>query len=108
MKKLLIGMIATGALVSSASAACTTNGCFNVEVETVYITGTGTIHIGTSGDESKLDCTSPGNHYAVLGNTDPGKNSMYSALLTAKTTKKKVGIRIVNGSGNCKIDYVAM
>ena len=108
MKKIMMSLIATGALVSSAYAGCTANGCFDVEVETIYITGSGTIHIGTSGDESALDCTSPGNHYAVLGNTDAGKNSMYSALLTAKTTKQKVSIRIVNGSGNCKIAYIGM
>ncbi len=108
MKKSVLSVLTFIGMTVGANAACTANGCFAVTVETVYITGTGTIHIGTSGDESTLDCTSPGNHYAVLGNTDPGKNSMYSALLTAKTTKQKVDIRIVNGSGNCKIAYIGM
>jgi len=107
MKKVLMSVLAMSAITVSIHAGCTATGCSNVTIDKLYMTATGTLYVGTSGDESKLNCTSPGGgKYMSLAEGDVGKNAMYSLLLTAKTTKQKVKLRIVDGDPKCKVMYV--
>jgi len=108
MKKILLSAFALGTLSTAVYADCGSTGCYNVNVEKLYVAGNGNIYIGTDGDESLLDCTSPGNTLVTIINSHPGKNAIYSLLLTAKTTNKKVAIRTQNGSGNCQVEYAYM
>lgn len=103
--KLLLGTIVSLVLTSTINAACNTGSCTGL-VTKIYMTASGTLYIGTDGTETNLDCTAPGNQYVSLSPTDPGANSMYALLLTAKTTGEPVSIRIVDKSPTCQIAYV--
>jgi hypothetical protein len=105
MKKVLMSVLAMGAMTMSANAACSGTACTNVKVTEVYATFGGTIYISTDGDEGALTCTSPGNVYVSIGANDPGKNALYSMMLTAKTTQANVKIRIQSGTDGCRILY---
>ena len=106
MKKILVSLLTFGALSTTAFAgSCSGGACNSVTVDYILVLNSGTITVGTSGNETGLSCTASGGKYLAISANDPGKNAMYSALLTAQTTKKPVSIR-VNDSGNCKIAYV--
>jgi len=106
MKKTLISILGIVAFSTAANASCGATGCYNIDIDKLYVAGNGNIYIGTSGDEASLGCTSPGNTLVTIPNGHPGKNAIYSLLLTAKTTNKKVTIRTVDGSANCEVAYV--
>ncbi|MBU1668723.1 hypothetical protein KKC13_09915 [bacterium] len=108
MKKYLLSLILVGGMFSNAQADCSPDACSNVEVTKLYVTSYGRIYIGTSGDESKLDCISPANVYVTIPNSSEGKEAMYSALLATQTTNKKATIRIVNNSSICEVAYVVI
>jgi len=103
MKKVLMSVLALGAISSSVYAECVSGWCSDVEVTRLLTTVDGNILVATSGDESALACTSPGNEYMTLSKDDPGQKNLYSLLLTAKTTKTKVMIRTEDSSSNCRI-----
>jgi len=106
MKKLLISALAISAMSTSIYAAgCVATGCFDVKITKLYMTAGGTLYVGTSGNEASLNCTLDGD-YMSLKEGDVGKNAMYSLLLTAKTTNKKVNIRIQEGTADCRVLYV--
>ncbi len=107
MKKILIHGLILGALSTSiyADLGCISQGCFGVTVDRLFITSAGTVYIGTSGDESSLACTSPNSKYMSIS-TDTGKNAIYAAVLTAKTTRKKLNFRIMDNSPTCRIAYI--
>lgn len=108
MKKLLATTALIGLTASSLYAGCTSTGCSDVTVEKLYMTYNGTLYVGTSGDEKKLNCGSAetAGVYMSLKEGDVGKNAMYSLLLTAKTTGKKVKVRIQEGTPDCRVLYV--
>jgi len=95
-------------LASGTYASCISTGCYNVEVTKLYMTADGTLYVGTSGDEKSLNCTAPADAYMSLKEGDVGKNAMYSLLLTAKTTKKPVTIRIQEGTSDCRVLYTTI
>ena len=105
MKKLIMGALALGVIATGSYAGCTAKKCVG-KVDRLYMTANGTLYIGTDGDESALNCTSPSNSYMSLAEGDVGKNAMYSLLLTAQTTGKPVSIRIQEGSPDCRVLYV--
>jgi len=105
MKKFLASVLVLGAMSSSLYGACSGTACTDVKITEVYATFGGTIYIGTDGNEGSLSCTSPGNVYVSVGANDPGKNALYSMMLTAKTTNAKVKIRIQSGTDGCRILY---
>jgi hypothetical protein len=105
MKKVLMSVIAMGAIVVSAEAGCASYGCQGL-ITSLQVTATGNIQVGTDGTETAMNCTPVANSYAELDLSEAGGNAIYSALLTAQTTKKPILIRIVEGSSNCKIAYV--
>jgi len=107
MKKFLMSVLALSSVSSYLYGACSGTACTNVKITEVYATFGGTIYIGTDGNEGSLSCTSPGNAYVSIGATDAGKNALYSMMLTAKTTGKKVKIRIQNNTQGCRILYAS-
>ena len=108
MKKIMVSALGMGMAVNFMYAGCTSTGCSDVTVETLYMTYNGTLYVGTSGDESQLNCGSAetAGKYMSLKEGDVGKNAMYSLLLTAKTTGKKVMVRIQEGTSDCRVLYV--
>ena len=106
MKKLLSIAIAIGFISTGVQASCNSTSCTG-KVTKIYMTADGTLYVGTDGNERSLNCTAPGGIYVSLSNTDPGKNAMYSLLLTAQTTGTPVTIRIQENSPTCRILYVS-
>ena len=107
MFRFILGVIFTS-LSLSVSAACVSTGCTEVYVDTLYVSSSGTIYIGTSGDEKALACTAVSGVYATLDMADLGANAIYSTLLSAQMSDKKVFVRTINNSTDCKVAYVTL
>jgi len=111
MKKILISTLVMGTMAIGANAACTATACTG-KITTLYMTSTGTLYVGTDGDEKALNCAAGAgnggvsNVYMSLKEGDVGKNAMYSLLLTSKTTGKDVTIRIQEGTSDCRVLYI--
>ena len=97
-----VGTLSTGAY----AAGCNGGACSNVKINSILILANGSITIGTTGDEKGLTCAAAGDKYLAIDANAVGKNAMYSALLTAQTTKAKLSIRTNDDAGVCKVKYV--
>jgi len=106
MKKLLASLFTISALSTGAYAECSAGACSDVTVDFILVLGSGTISVGTSGTETGLTCTASGGKYLTIATDVEGKPAMYSALLTAQTTKKKLSIRLNDTTDACNIVYV--
>lgn len=106
MKKILMSVLTFGTLTTGIYAECWSQACSNVNITKLLLTASGTLYVGTNGDEGLLNCQSPGNSYTSLTNSDVGKNAMYAALLAAKASGEKVTIRIQEDSSDCRVLYV--
>lgn len=107
MRRFLFG--AAIALISLvAKADCDANSCWEVYVDRLYVTAAGVVHVGTSGDESKLGCTPQNGVYTSLYLADPAGKSMYATLLAAQATNRTVQLRIENNSVGCRIVYMTL
>ena len=107
MKKIVASVLLMGALSISANAACAGNNCSNVLIEKIVVTQ-GTMFIATSGNETGLtNCTPTAGVFISMSSTSPTTKALYSALLTAETTKKKVKVRTKDTPGAaCQVDYI--
>jgi len=112
MKKTLIMALTLGLSSAYLQADCIASGCSDVTVDKLYMTASGTLYVGTSGDEKNLNCAGGegdggiANVYMSLDKDDAGQNAMYSLLLTAQTTGKTVKIRIEEDTDDCRVAYV--
>lgn len=106
MKYLLF--LAVVAVSNTSWATCSAHRCENVDVDRIYIKKDGEVFVGTSGDEKLLNCSAVSGVYATFSLVDPGGQAYYSALLAAQMAGKKVGIRIVENSNNCSIQYITV
>ncbi len=108
---MLLSTILFGITSISLNADCTTTGCTG-KVTKLYMTNTGTLYVGTDGNEKALNCAGGAGNggvsgvYMSLKEGDVGKNAMYSLLLTAYTTNKPVTVRIQEGTSDCRVLYV--
>jgi hypothetical protein len=93
---------------SIVSAACGGGACTDITIDKLYVdAASGTVYIGTSGDEKLLDCQALGNVYVTLVAGGLGNEGIYSTLLAAKIANKKIEqIRVLNGSVGCTVGYV--
>ncbi len=62
--------------------------------------------IGTSGDETGLDCVPVSNVYLTLLDAHEKSREIYATLLAAQITGGLVKIRIVNNTDGCAVKYV--
>lgn len=108
MKKIIMSVLALGVLNTSLFADCSGAACTQVDITRLYMTDYGTIFVGTSGTESSLNCSANGGSYLSIRNADIGKNALFSLLLTAQTTKKKIDIGLEDGSPDCHIIAIAV
>ena len=104
MKKLLASALVLSTMAANVYAGCNATECIG-KIDTLYMTATGTLLVGTDGDETRLACGGVSSVYVSLKEGDIGKNAMYSLLLTAKTTNKPVKIRVDNTS-DCRVVYI--
>ena len=106
MKKSLMSLLAIMALTISANAACTTTGCSDVGVDRFLVASNGNILIAPVGGLVGVNCTPVLDFYVTIQATDAGAKSMYSYLLTAKTTNQNISFAIVEGSATCDLAFV--
>jgi len=106
MTKTLISLMAMGILSTATYAECNAGACSDVTVDFILVLNNGSITVGTSGTETGLTCAASGGKYLSIPADSVGKNAMYSALLTAQTTKAKLSIRTNDTADACTITYV--
>ena len=96
-------------IVSGLSIAdeCTSWGCIST-ISELYITGGGTIRVGTPLDEKLANCTPVSDVYFTLDPAKANAKEMYSALLSAYMSNKKIQLRISEGSADCTIAYIRL
>ncbi|WP_195742871.1 hypothetical protein [Shewanella woodyi] len=64
--------------------------------------------MGTSGDERLMTCDAVSDVYSTFRSTDAGGDMIFSTLLAAQLSNKKVFVRTVESSNECKIAYVTL
>lgn len=99
---------AMATITNLANAECSSTTCANVYIDKLYANNSGIVYIGTSGDESLLNCAAGSGVYTKLNLSDPGASAIYSTLLSAQLANKKVQVRISEGSVGCSILYVTL
>ena len=112
MKKIIITILAAllaGSSVNaqSASGTCSAIGCTAL-VKNMIAFGTGTVEVFMDADQSSLNCTLQSDGSMILYSTDAGVDRIYSTLLSAQLTDKKVFVRIIDGSAPCHINYARL
>ncbi len=89
---------------SLSNAECGTEHCVDVYIEQIYVRDTGKNLILTSGTESQLDCSGPGD-WLEIADTE-NKKDLLSVLMAAMIAKKRTRI-VVKGAGElCDIRHV--
>ncbi|ACA85752.1 conserved hypothetical protein [Shewanella woodyi ATCC 51908] len=107
LKKLFVSLVFLF-VSSSVSAVCFERGCSNVYVEKLYVNASGVVYVGTSGDERLMTCDAVSDVYSTFRSTDAGGDMIFSTLLAAQLSNKKVFVRTVESSNECKIAYVTL
>lgn len=80
--------------------------CSSVTVDRIYLNAEGNHLIGTSGDESKLNCTAAGG-LLTLDSNRSNKRDMLALLMLSQVTKQSLSIRLIDNSSNCEITYIS-
>ncbi|MEW6995209.1 hypothetical protein AADZ84_13185 [Colwelliaceae bacterium MEBiC 14330] len=96
---------------SQGLANCIERGCSGIASELFdryYLSpaGGGQLRLKLKVDSSKLDCSLAEGKYMTLMASHPLFEEIYSSLLTASVSKKKVFVRIDQGSDNCQVSYL--
>ena len=84
-------------------ADCAGTSCTGVKITRLVVRSGGDISVGTSGQETNLDCDT--DKYIALNKSMEGFDQIYALLLTAHTTEHPMWVR-TNSSGSCYISYV--
>lgn len=99
------GILAVVLSAPSFSDECETWGCTS-KIEELHTGADGNVYIGTSLDETKANCTALNGSKFVLSAEAKGAKAIYSSLLAAYMSDKKIQLRIVEGSSPCELAYV--
>jgi|7_EtaG_2_1085326.scaffolds.fasta_scaffold01289_3 hypothetical protein len=91
-------------------SSCNGRACSNVYIDRIYVKTTAPeILIGTTGDETGLNCNARAGVYVTLnGEGFYNHSQVLSVLLAAQAANKRVLVRIAEGSENCDILYVTL
>ncbi|WP_330961512.1 hypothetical protein [Photobacterium sp. 53610] len=95
----------------SVWSACYQNQCNGVGKDvlaSVYPSGAGNIYLEAPAGKEKLNCKLVEGYYMTLKKTHPVFDAMYSTILTALSTKKKLTVRVIEHSEGCEVMYVRM
>ena len=92
---------------SSFSEDCTTWGCTS-KISELYINTDGSIYVSTDGDETKANCTTVSDIYFTLNPSTGNAKEVYSSILAAFMTGKKIQLRIKEGHAECELSYVRL
>ncbi|MBQ4861605.1 hypothetical protein J8L98_07870 [Pseudoalteromonas sp. MMG013] len=75
-------------LFATYAGVCIPDHCAQVYIERRYVEASGTIYVGTSGDEKILNCNAVAGVYVTIPAGTLGANLLYSILLTAQREQK--------------------
>ncbi|MYM57746.1 hypothetical protein GTG28_00670 [Vibrio sp. OCN044] len=107
MKLKLLPLILTLISTFSFADGCENWGCEST-IEMLYTTVNGDIYIGTPLDERKANCSPISNVYFTLNPQSNNAAQVYSSLLSAYMSDKKIVLRIKEGHPKCELEYVQL
>ncbi|KZN56742.1 hypothetical protein N474_11355 [Pseudoalteromonas luteoviolacea CPMOR-2] len=94
---------------SYAVGKCIPDHCGSVYIERLYVEASGTIYIGTSGDEKVLNCQAVAGGYATIPAGTPGADLLYSTLLAAQMSNKVITtLQVDDNKPGCVVQYVTL
>jgi hypothetical protein len=93
--------------LSAFGQECTTWGCTSV-ISDLYTNADGIIYVGTNGDEKKANCTAVSDVYFTLNPSSGNAKEVYSSMLAAFMSGKKIQLRIKEGHAKCELSYVRL
>lgn len=108
IKPFLVFLFALGlSLPGLAMAECSGKICHDVKIERLVVYESGQVAIGTTGDESRLTCTTSENGYRYLKVRPESElfDQLYSFLLSMKLADKEISIRVNDDNSNCRVIY---
>ncbi|MCG7535516.1 hypothetical protein [Pseudoalteromonas sp. OOF1S-7] len=107
MKKLAFSAVLALASLGAQANTCSSIGCTSV-IETLYTSENGNIYVGFPKDEKQAKCTPQSGIYFTLRPEAKNINQMYSTLLYALASNKKVQVRIHENTQGCLISMVSV
>lgn len=90
-----------------AADQCTSWGCRS-KVSVIYTRADGDILIGTPLNEKLANCTPVSGVYFTLKPDAQNAREVYSSVLSAYMSGKKIQLRIKEGTSGCEISYVVL
>jgi hypothetical protein len=106
MKKVLIIItILTLSLPVFAVDQCASWGCTST-ISTLYTNADGRIYIGTPLDEKLANCSAVSGVYFSINPDSANAKEMYSSVLAAYMSNKKIQLRVKEGNAHCDLAYV--
>lgn len=108
MKKIMYKITVAISVLSMslfASADCDGNSCIGVKITRLFVTPEGNSVVGTSGNETLLNCDAGTKGYLTLDSSSKNYNATYALILASHTTEHPIWLRM-NESGTCSIQYV--
>lgn len=106
MKKLLLCICLLATSFYSQSQ-CSKVGC-NAPISILYVNNNNNIYVGTTADETKANCSPVANVYFTLKADAQNKKEIYATLLAAYMAKKKIFLRVNEGTEGCEIAYITL
>jgi len=108
MKKVLLFILLTITSVSVYSAdRCESWGCIST-VSDLYTNADGLIYVGTPLDEKLANCTPVAEVYFSINPSAENSDKMYSSILSAYMSNKKIQLRVKEGHAKCELSYVRL
>lgn len=108
MKYFLISLIFfISPLKVYASDRCTTWGCIST-ISELSINADGLIYVGTPLDEKLANCTAISGVYFTINPLSQNSKEMYSSVLAAYMSNKKIQLRVKEGHAQCELAYVRL
>jgi len=90
-----------------ANEQCTTWGCIST-ISELYTNADGLIYVGTPLDEKLANCTAISGVYFTINPSSGNSKEMYSSLLAAYMSNKKIQLRVKEGHAQCELAYVRL
>lgn len=108
MKKIVLGLsLVLCSAVSFAADRCEHWGCIST-IQTLYTNSDGAIYVGTPLDERLANCKAVSDVYFTLNPNAGNKKEIYSSLLAAYVSGKKIQLRVKENTPDCELSYVRL
>ncbi|KLN65646.1 MULTISPECIES: hypothetical protein [Vibrio] len=86
---------------------CASWGCIS-KIEQLYVSTSGDIYVSTPFNEKLANCTPVSDVYFTLNPSSSNASQVYSALLSAYMSDKRIQMRVVEGHPRCELEYVLL